>query len=111
MIIHVISVSGGKDSTAILLLALARFPLYAIRFIFCDTGNEHEAVYEYLDYLEKTLGIRIERLRANFDREIFKQGNIHQIVEWARTTRGGKQYDIFSTMPTSVCSSSYGLCE
>jgi len=62
---HVISVSGGKDSTATLLLALERCPRESILPIFCDTGNEHEAVYEYLSYLEQALGISIVRLKAD----------------------------------------------
>lgn len=67
---HVVSVSSGKDSTALLLLALARFSKETIVPIFCDTGNEHTAVYEYLDYLELALDIRIHRLKADFSEQI-----------------------------------------
>jgi len=41
-----------------------------------------------------------------------KGAGIHQVVEWAKTSRGGKQYDMFrvqDNMP--ACSSIYGLCE
>lgn len=69
-ILHVVSVSGGKDSAATLLIALERFGRHRVIPIFCDTGNEHEAVYEYLDYLELALEIKITRLKSNFDREI-----------------------------------------
>lgn len=62
---HVVSVSGGKDSTATLLLALRQFPDQVVP-VFADTGNEHELTYEYLDYLEQTLGIKIARLRQDF---------------------------------------------
>lgn len=68
--IHVVSVSGGKDSAATLLLAIDRVPKEQIRPIFCDTGNEHEVVYEYLDYLENFTGLRIERLKADFSEQI-----------------------------------------
>lgn len=35
-----------------------------------------------------------------------------QIADWAKTTRGGRQYDLFQMMDdTAACSSHYGLCE
>lgn len=67
---HVISVSGGKDSTATLLLAIDRVGRENLVPIFCDTGNEHAAVYEYLDYLELALEIKIVRLKADFSEQI-----------------------------------------
>ena len=67
---HVISLSGGKDSTALLLLALERCPRGSVLPIFCDTGNEHQAVHEYLAYLEQALDVSITRLTADFSREI-----------------------------------------
>jgi 3'-phosphoadenosine 5'-phosphosulfate sulfotransferase (PAPS reductase)/FAD synthetase len=67
---HVISVSGGKDSTATLLLALARCPADSVIPIFCDTGNEHQDTYDYLVYLEQTLGITITRLKADFTEQL-----------------------------------------
>lgn len=69
-IIHVVSMSGGKDSTACALLALETQPRDSLRFVFADTGNEHEATYEHLGYLEQVLGIEIVRLRADFSRQI-----------------------------------------
>ena len=67
---HVISVSGGKDSLATLLIALERCPAGAVQAIFCDTGNEHEETYRYLEYLEQRLGIKIVRLKADFSEQI-----------------------------------------
>ena len=67
---HVISVSGGKDSCAILLLALEKYDRDSIIPIFCDTGNEHEDVYAYLAYLELALEINITRLKADFSEQI-----------------------------------------
>jgi len=68
--IHVVSVSGGKDSTATLLLALERCPAECVVPIFCDTGNEHAEVHEYLAYLEQALDISILRLKADFSERI-----------------------------------------
>lgn len=45
-------------------------------------------------------------------REVFADLNIWQRIEWAKTTRGGKQFDLLAQLdePTA-CSSAYGLCE
>jgi 3'-phosphoadenosine 5'-phosphosulfate sulfotransferase (PAPS reductase)/FAD synthetase len=66
----VASVSGGKDSTATALLALdARTQRYC-RFVFADTGNEHEETLDYVhNYLPEVLG-PISTVRAEFSREI-----------------------------------------
>lgn len=69
-IIHVVSLSTGKDSAATAILALETQPRDRLRFISCDTGNEHENYLPYLQYMERHLGIKIDVLRANFDREI-----------------------------------------
>lgn len=87
-IIHVVSVSGGKDSAATLLLAIERFGAHRVRGIFCDTGNEHDAVYEYLDYLQLATGITIDRLRADFSAEI-----ANKRIFIARDVRNKRQYD------------------
>lgn len=85
-IIHVVSVSGGKDSAATLLLAIERFGAARVRAIFCDTGNEHEAVYTYLDYLERATGVTIIRLKASFAHEIARKRMY--IARDRRTRRG-----------------------
>lgn len=66
---NVISVSGGKDSTALLLLAIERQP-ENMSAVFADTGNEHEQTYDYLRYLEKATGVPIRWVRADFSARI-----------------------------------------
>lgn len=58
--------SSGKDSTATLLLATERHPLENISSVFCDTGNEHSLVYEYLRYLEDAVRVPIKVLKQDF---------------------------------------------
>lgn len=43
---------------------------------------------------------------------IFTRNEVWQVVEWAQTTRGGKQFSLLADLdePTA-CSSSYGLCD
>lgn len=90
--IHVVSVSGGKDSAATLLLALERCPRENVIPIFCDTGNEHVAVYEYLSYLEQALDIQIARLRADFSAQIAaKRRFISRDQRTGRDERGRKK--------------------
>lgn len=64
---HFVSCSGGKDSAAVMCLARERMdrrPDFRPRFQFCDTFNEDERTLAHVDYLERALGIEIERLSA-----------------------------------------------
>lgn len=62
-ILHVVSLSGGKDSTAMLLMMLERnMPIDLI--LFCDTGMEFPAMYDHLDKLEKYTGRKITRIKS-----------------------------------------------
>ena len=36
---------------------------------------------------------------------------IDAVVDWAKTSRGGKQFDLLRFLPGETCSSMYGLCE
>ena len=60
---HIVSLSGGKDSTAMLLRMLEEgWPVDLI--LFCDTGLEFEAMYRHIEKLEAYIGIPITRLKA-----------------------------------------------
>lgn len=100
MIIHVVSVSGGKDSAATLVLAIARFGRHRVIAIFCDTGNEHAEVHRYLDYLELALDIRIVRLRASFDSEIAAKRRF--IARDGRTRREYRTAPVFDAAGNPV---------
>lgn len=66
---HLVSVSGGKDSTAVYLRAIESGRPF--RAVFADTGNEHEATYEYVDRLaERTGGPGIEVVKADFTKHL-----------------------------------------
>jgi 3'-phosphoadenosine 5'-phosphosulfate sulfotransferase (PAPS reductase)/FAD synthetase len=67
----IVSVSGGKDSTATALLAIDRLGRENCRIVFADTGNEHELTYEYVyDYLGAALELPIETVQADFTRHM-----------------------------------------
>ena len=59
---NVVSLSGGKDSTAMLLMLLERGEPVA-DIVFFDTGWEFPQMYEHLDWLEFYIGRKITRLR------------------------------------------------
>lgn len=83
--LNIINLSGGKDSTAVLLLALESVNRETIRPVFCDTGNEHPLTYKYIDYLEEKLGIAVARIRADFTRRF--AGKLKFILEkWPQQT-------------------------
>lgn len=60
---HILSLSGGKDSTALAIYLRDRIP--ELEYVFCDTGEELPETYEYLERVEAFLGKRITRLKAN----------------------------------------------
>lgn len=55
-------VSGGKDSTLTLALAIKDMGKENVEAVFCDVGWEHPDTISYLDYLDTRLGITITRL-------------------------------------------------
>lgn len=79
---HIVSVSGGKDSTALYLLALERGRPF--KAVFADTGNEHEFVYDYVRTLpEKTGGPEIQWVKADFTRRFeIRRKNLPE--KWAK---------------------------
>ena len=91
-ILHVVSVSGGKDSAATAILALETQPRDALRFVFADTGNEDQQTIDYVAYMARHLGITITALPPrDFSREI--AGKREYVVKhWPR--KGVSEADI-----------------
>ncbi|MDP9349688.1 MAG: phosphoadenosine phosphosulfate reductase family protein, partial [Gemmatimonadota bacterium] len=62
---HILSLSGGKDSSALAIYMRDRVP--DMEYVFCDTGKELPETYAYLDAVEAYLGKAIVRLNADRD--------------------------------------------
>ena len=60
---HILSLSGGKDSTALALYMRDRVP--NLEYVFCDTEKELKETYDYLERLEVHLGKPIQRIRPD----------------------------------------------
>ena len=60
---HIVQFSGGKDSTAMLLMMLEKgMPVDEI--VFCDTGKEFPQMYEHIAKVEKYIGRKVTKLKA-----------------------------------------------
>lgn len=73
---RILSISGGKDSTAMYLQALEVRDRFGMEFeaVFADTGNEHEATLDYVrDLPRRTGGAEIHWVKADFCNEILKR--------------------------------------
>ena len=68
-VLNIVSISGGKDSAATLLLAIERNTPNLLA-VFADTGNEHQITYDYVHYLEQKTGVPITWLKADFSKQI-----------------------------------------
>ena len=59
---NVLSLSGGKDSTAMLHMMLERGePIHSV--VFFDTGWEFPEMYDHLNQIEQKTGLQILRLK------------------------------------------------
>ena len=70
---HIVSISGGKDSTALALYMRQSYPDIPAEYVFCDTGCELPETYEYLERLEALLGVEVKRLNALDDLKVAKK--------------------------------------
>lgn len=62
---HILSLSGGKDSTALAIHMRRTRPEIEMEYVFCDTAKELTETYEYLNRVEAFLGKHIVRLNAH----------------------------------------------
>ncbi len=87
---HIVSFSGGKDSTLMLLMMLEKgLPIDDI--IFADTGMEFQELYDYIERIEGVIGRKVNRLKPKktWDDLFFakkkKGNNIGQIYAFPMT--------------------------
>jgi len=94
MTINHIGISGGKDSTALLLWAVyeSGYPRESLEVTFCDTDNEHDWTYEHVRMLsEKVHPVTWLDMRAF----MHAKGNpmitgFYELAKWKRRFPGAK---------------------
>jgi 3'-phosphoadenosine 5'-phosphosulfate sulfotransferase (PAPS reductase)/FAD synthetase len=72
---HVANISGGKDSDCIAGLAADRQQRTGrrVRFVFSDTGHEHDWTYEHIEVLARILEIEIETIKRDFTADLARR--------------------------------------
>lgn len=89
---HVVSFSGGKDSTAMLLLMLEK-NMQIDEIVFADTGKEFPEMYVHIEKVEEFTGRKITRLKE-------KKGFDYWFAEHVKT-KGSRKGEVGYGWPTS----------
>lgn len=81
-----------------------------------NIGARRPEELKRIEAWEKQVGLCSKPSESSFfptpNREAhLNRRGIWNVVEWAKTTRGGKQFDLLQETESPVCSSSYGLCD
>lgn len=92
---HVVSFSGGKDSTAMLLkMTELGKPIDCI--LFCDTGLEFPAMYEHIKSVGERIGKNITIVRSNesfeymmFNKPINRRPDSSVMLKYGGTQKKG----------------------
>lgn len=73
--LRVVSVSGGKDSTATYLWAIEQFGKDGFMAVFADTGNEHPVTYNYVRNMHEFCGgPKVTFVTADFTDRLKEKG-------------------------------------
>lgn len=85
---RVLSFSGGKDSTA-MLLRLLEEGVHIDCILFCDTGLEFPAMYRHIEKVEQAIGRPITRVQCEYS---FEYLMLEHMVERKQNTLLARQY-------------------
>ena len=98
MVNNIVSLSGGKDSTAMLLMMIERKePIHSV--VFFDTGWEFPEMHDHIRLIEKITGLRVWTLRSRLPflywmtarpivstKSVLKKFNMDKLIErWGST--------------------------
>lgn len=89
-----VSFSGGKTSAMMAKYLKDSFPEHDIRFIFMNTGQEHEETLRFVDRCDKEWGLNLIWLESVVH-HVHRVATTHKIVSFETATRGK---DLFEEM-------------
>lgn len=97
-------INAGKDEIQQIAL---RFPEHIERIDGWERQVSLCSKHAYSTFFHK-----VDDQAGQLDSVIFSRNKVHQVIEWAKTSRGEKQFSLLTALdePTA-CSSAYGLCE
>jgi 3'-phosphoadenosine 5'-phosphosulfate sulfotransferase (PAPS reductase)/FAD synthetase len=100
--IHIASLSGGQDSTAMIVRMLELgMPLDYI--VFCDTGAEFDVMYEYLEKLGRYLNWKFDKEITILDGQTYEDIVKRPLGEKAKPERIGKPKGITRVIGADSC--------
>lgn len=77
----IVPISGGKDSTCILIMAIEECGRENVIAVYYDTGWDHPVTHKYLEYLEEELNIKIITIRGhNTKNTKYKGTNLPDLI-------------------------------
>jgi 3'-phosphoadenosine 5'-phosphosulfate sulfotransferase (PAPS reductase)/FAD synthetase len=91
--LNIVSLSGGKDSSALLLMMMERdIPVHKI--VFADVGEmaEFDEMYDYLERIEAYTGLKVTRIRS--------ERHTARSIFFGRFTRGKRAGEMRGFPPT-----------
>lgn len=86
---HILSFSGGKDSTALAIWLLERHPDVKFEIVFTDTGVELPETYAYIRRFEAIFGVTVTKLNALDLLGVKEKGNRNPFDVFLREYYGG----------------------
>ncbi|MCD5401679.1 phosphoadenosine phosphosulfate reductase family protein [candidate division NPL-UPA2 bacterium] len=87
---HILALSGGKDSAALAVYMLEKYPKLNPEYVFTDSGCELPETYEYLDRIRAVLNIKITVIKPEKSWENY----------WALTKIKKTKYGNFTYLPS-----------
>lgn len=86
------SFSGGRSSALMCKIILESYKQAEKVFIFANTGEEHEKTLEYVDQVDRYLGLGLVWVEAVIN-PAMNEGTTHKVVDFKTAARNGEPFE------------------